>query len=71
MGKHETEKIEMATIAKKCHLNWQYMSSGFANNKGTYQPAHPRSLVSAFVIRVLEKAYYYLDLLQAKFQRIF
>ena len=26
---------------------------GFANNKGTDQPAHPRSLISAFVIRLL------------------
>ena len=30
------------------------MSSGFANNKDADQPAHSRSLVSAFVIRVLE-----------------
>ena len=29
---------------------------GFANNTGTDQPAHPRSLISAFVIRVLESA---------------
>ena len=27
---------------------------GFANNKGADQPAHPRSLISAFVIRLLE-----------------
>ena len=27
---------------------------GFANNKGAGQPAHPRSLISAFVIRLLE-----------------
>ena len=27
---------------------------GFANNTGAYQPAHPRSLISAFVIRFLE-----------------
>ena len=26
----------------------------FANNTGTDQPAHPRSLISAFVIRFLE-----------------
>ena len=25
--------------------------SGFANNKGADQPAHPRSLICAFVIR--------------------
>ena len=27
---------------------------GFANNTGADQPAHPRSLISAFKIRVLE-----------------
>ena len=27
---------------------------GFANNKGADQPAHSRSLISAFVIRFLE-----------------
>ena len=27
------------------------LSSGFVNNKGTGQPAHPRRLISAFVIR--------------------
>ena len=26
---------------------------GFANNKGADQPAHPRRLISAFVIRVI------------------
>ena len=29
-------------------------SSKFANNEGTDQPAHPCSLISAFVIRLLE-----------------
>ena len=29
---------------------------GFANNTGAHQPAHPRSLISTFVIRVLESA---------------
>ena len=28
---------------------------GFANNKGANQPAHPRRLISAFVIRLLER----------------
>ena len=28
---------------------------GFANNKDADQPAHPRSLISAFVIRLLER----------------
>ena len=30
------------------------LSSGFANNKGADQPAHPRRLISAFVIRYSE-----------------
>ena len=30
------------------------LSSGFANNKGADQPAHPRSLISAFIIRLME-----------------
>ena len=30
------------------------MSSGFANNTGADQPAHPRSLISAFDIRFFE-----------------
>ena len=33
---------------EKTCLRW------FGNNKGTDQPAHPRSLISAFVIRFLE-----------------
>ena len=28
---------------------------GFVNNTGADQPAHPRSLISAFVIRFFEK----------------
>ena len=30
------------------------LSSGFANNNGADQPAHPRSLIRVFVICVLE-----------------
>ena len=30
------------------------LSLGFAKNKSADQPAHPRSLISAFVIRFLE-----------------
>ena len=29
---------------------------GFVNNTGADQPAHPRSLISAFVIRVLKRS---------------
>ena len=34
------------------------LSSVFANNKGADQPAHPRSLISAFVICLLESIIY-------------
>ena len=34
---------------EKTCLRW------FANNKGADQPAHPRSLISTFVIRLLER----------------
>ena len=37
----------------------------FVNNKGADQPAHPRSLISAFIIHFLEASY--LSLIQAKF----
>ena len=45
------------------------LSLGFANNKGTDQSAHSRSLISAFVICFLE--YINLNLLQAIFYFIF
>ena len=32
--------------------------SVFANNKGTDQPAHPHSLISAFIILLLESIIY-------------
>ena len=35
-------------------LSRENLSSGFANNTGADQPAHPRSLISAFVVRYLE-----------------
>ena len=39
-------------------LRWdstrENLSSGFANNKGADKPAHLRSLISAFVILLLE-----------------
>ena len=43
------------TILQKCGLRRKKTCPwGFTNNKGTDQPAHPRRLISAFVIRVLE-----------------
>ena len=35
-------------------LDGENLSSGFANNTGEDQPVHPRSLISDFVICVLE-----------------
>ena len=39
---------------------------GFANNKGTDQPVHQRSLVCTLLLAYWEVSY--LDLLRAKFQ---
>ena len=35
------------------------LSLWFANNKGADQPAHPRSLISAFVVRLIGKDHIY------------
>ena len=58
----------MSLHLSKCHFVGNHMSGltflfghrhdktclvGFANNKGADQPAHQRSLISAFVIRFL------------------
>ena len=34
--------------------SWENVFIPYANNKGTDQPAHPRSLISAFVVRCLD-----------------
>ena len=43
---------------KECSIVWasaqENMSLGFTNNKGADQPVHPHSLISAYVIRLLE-----------------
>ena len=40
------------TISTSTHSALMMMS--YANNKGADQPAHPRSLISAFVVRSLD-----------------
>ena len=44
--------------ANKSYTKWaltlENLSSGFANNKDADQPAHLRSLIRAFVFRILE-----------------
>ena len=44
----KTKETQVGPRREK-NLSWW-----FANNKGADQPAHPRSLISAFVIRLLE-----------------
>ena len=39
-----------------CHEKMCLMS--YANNQGADQPAHPRSLISAFVVRCLDSIIY-------------
>ena len=34
--------------------SWENLFMPYANNKGADQPAHPRSLISAFVVRCLD-----------------
>ena len=33
---------------------WENLFMTYANNKGAIQPAHPRSIISAFVVRCLD-----------------
>ena len=35
-------------------MSWENMFLPYANNKGADQPAHPRSLIGAFVVRCLD-----------------
>ena len=42
--------VGLKKLARKLHPP----SSVFSNNKGTDQPAYPRSLLSTFVIRLLQ-----------------
>ena len=35
-------------------MSWENLFVPYANNKGADQPAHPRSLISAFVDRCLD-----------------
>ena len=43
------------TLETYIHLGLGLCLQGFANNKGTNQPAHPQTLISAFVIRFFYK----------------
>ena len=61
--KNEFMEDEMVTEDEKYHnlmswlnwaLSWENMFMPYANNKGSDQPAHPRSLISAFIVRCLD-----------------
>ena len=51
MGENR-ENVSGQHISEPGHENTCLMS--YANNKGADQPAHPRSLISAFVVRCLD-----------------
>ena len=66
------ELIVLIRVDESIRLKWvviviiwastrENLSSGFANSKGADQPAHPRRLISAFVIRFLESIIYKLN----------
>ena len=42
------------TLNEPCHEKTYFCNTRNANNKGADQPAHPRSLISTFVVRCLD-----------------
>ena len=38
----------------KWAMSWENLSIPYANNEGADQPAHPRSLISTFIVRCLD-----------------
>ena len=50
----EIVKSFVIIFVMKWASTWENLSSGVWNNTGTDQPAHPRSLISAFVIHFSE-----------------
>ena len=59
-----------AHLKNECtYIIWA-STRGFANNKCADQPAHPRSLISAFVVRLLESIISkFATFVQAKFHK--
>ena len=47
-------KLQAETFTEGTNMTSVYLSSGLMNNKGADQPAHPHSLISAFVFRSFE-----------------
>ena len=73
---HDNRYYRAGEIFQKDACNVSYISNGprlektclrgFANNTGADRPAHPCSLISAFVVRFWKVLY--VNLLQMKFQ---
>ena len=64
-SKHTTTLVvitfhHLATLNGPGHAKMRLMP--YANNKGTDQPAHSRSLISTFVVRCLDSMIYILAL---------
>ena len=51
---HHAQKLQPETFTEGTNMTSVYFSSGLVNNKGADQPAHPHSLISAFVFRYFE-----------------
>ena len=49
-------------------MSWESPFMPYANNKGADQPVHPRSLISAFVVRCLDSIT--TELAKAKISRL-
>ena len=53
--------VTMLSSAKNFYIwatSWEILFLTYANNKGADQPVHPRSLISAFVVRCLDSRQY-------------
>ena len=52
--KHNDEELELLLIEIHMGHVMRKPVLPYANNKGAHQPAHPRSLINAFVVRILD-----------------
>ena len=53
-GSHSILPVDIINLFKYGPRREKTCLPGFVNNKGTDQPVHPRSLISTFVIRLLD-----------------
>ena len=47
------ENLQIDITALIRATSWENLFTSYANNKGADQPAHPRSLISAFIVRCI------------------